>query len=311
MLDNKLLIELYEKGYNSDMIAKELGVNRTTIYKHLSKLGLKSHNKKPLNPRKLTEEKIKIAIEMYYSGLSMLQIVEELNLNCTQSALRLLFINRNIQLRPRGKVSGFDEDYFEIIDDEHKAYWLGFIYADGNVHKNTFQIELKSDDRKIMECLREDLKSNNKLCPVTTKGKNNLHISFTSQKITNDLRKYGVVDNKTHYLQCVPDIPNVLVRHFIRGYFDGDGTVFINSKNNSLRVGFYGTNKLLLDIQERLYQELETSVNKIYEKVGCYLLSYARKSDIIKIYHYFYDDADIFLERKKRIFDENLKKYLQ
>jgi intein-encoded DNA endonuclease-like protein len=107
-------------------------------------------------------------------------------------------------------------------------------------------------------------------------------------------------------LESIPNISPHLIKHFIRGYFDGDGTVYLNNKSGKLRFGFYGTYKLLEDIKLYLNKELGLSNNKLYEKVGCWLLSYSKKEDINKFYDYIYSDADLFLTRKKMKFEDNI-----
>ena len=306
MVDENMILKLYYEGLNSSKIAEIMGIGRKTVYKYLNKNNLKSHNNKPLSPRKITENDIEKIIELYNNGYTLHEIVDHLELNCTDSAIRGLLIRRNVKLRNRGKQSCFNENYFEKIDDEHKAYWLGFIYADGNVTKNRLRIEVQSKDIELIEKIKSDLDSTNKIIEANNGTKNNVAIGFCSDKLVADLKKYDVVENKTFKLNHIPDIPDKLIKHFIRGYFDGDGTVYINSKSNKLRIGFYGTKELLLSIQNHLHNELNTSVNLIYEKVGCWLLSYARSSDINKIYNYLYIDSEIFLSRKKDKFEENL-----
>lgn len=45
-----------------------------------------------------------------------------------------------------------------------------------------------------------------------------------------DLSKHGCVPNKSLILKFPTTLPNELVNDFIRGYFDGDGSVYINNK---------------------------------------------------------------------------------
>lgn len=305
MKENEIL-KLYNDGLNSCDIAKRIGVSKKVVYKVLSRHNLKSRNIKPFSPRKITENELEMVINLYQNGCTLAEIVSLLELDCSNSAIRGLLIRRGIEMRSRGKQSNFNEEYFDTIDDEHKAYWLGFIYADGNLTKNRLRVEVQSKDIEIVNNLREDLNSTNKFIICKNEKKNNFAIGFCSNKMADDLKKHGVVENKTFKLKSIPNIPQHLIRHFIRGYFDGDGTVYIDSKNNSLRVGFYGTKDLLTSIQNNLHEEIGTSINKIYEKVGCWLLSYARESDIKKIYDYLYTDAELFLARKKLKFQEKI-----
>lgn len=300
------VLKLYNDGLNSCDIAKRIGISEKVVYKVLSCHNLKSHNIKPFSPRKITDCELAKAINLYRRGCTLAEIVSLLELDCSSSAIRGLLIRRGIEMRTRGKQSNFNEAYFDTIDDEHKAYWLGFIYADGNLTKNRLRIEIQSRDIEIINNLRKDLNSTNKIIICKNETKDNVGIGFCSDKMAAALNRYGVVENKTFKLKNIPNIPQHLIRHFIRGYFDGDGTVYINSKNNSLRVGFYGTRDLLTSIQNNLHEEIGTSVNKIYEKVGCWLLSYAMESDVKKIYDYLYTDAELFLARKKLKFQEKI-----
>lgn len=304
VVNENIVLKLYNEGLNSCDIAKNIGINERAVYKVLNKNNLKSHNIKPLSPRKITDNELTKAINLYNEGFTLTKIVSSLNLNCSSSAIRGLLVRRGVQMRSRGKQSNFNENYFDIIDDEHKAYWIGFIYADGNLTGNRLRIEIQSKDVEIINNIKTDLNSTNKIIIAKNEKKNNRAIGFCSDKMAADLNKYGVIENKTFKLKEIPNIPYPLIRHFIRGYFDGDGTVYIDSRHNSLRIGFYGTKDFLASIQIHLHKELGTSVNLIYKKTGCWLLSYAKQSDIKKIYDYLYADADLFLKRKKLKFQE-------
>lgn len=76
-----------------------------------------------------------------------------------------------------------------------------------------------------------------------------------------------MVPNKSHTEFHIPDINPELIRHFIRGYFDGNGTVFLQSKSQSVRIGFYSNETLLKDIQLQLNKSIKTPINKIYKKL--------------------------------------------
>ena len=180
------------------------------------------------------------------------------------------------------------------------------------ITKNRLKIEVQYKDIEILNNIKKDLKSDNKIIKSNYESsfgiKNNVSIGFCSDKMKEDLEKYGIIENKTHKLKSIPNIDDDLKRHFIRGYFDGDGTVYMNSKSNSLRFGFYGTKELLSDIQNYLSIKIGLSVNLLYEKIGCWLLSYSKKEDINKFYDYIYIDSDLFLNRKRNKFKENMKR---
>lgn len=269
----------------------------------MKKNNLKSHNKKPKIPRKLTEEEVAHLIELYQSGYTLSELEETVNHKCTASSIRGLLARRKVKLRRRGKKCNFNEDYFEIIDTANKAYIYGFLYADGSVYGNTVAIGINTIDSYILEFIMRELNSENGInrdIRYSTFGMKDIsHISFTSEKMVKDLMKYGMVYQKSIYAEKIPELASDLVRHFIRGYFDGNGTVYIDKKSQKNKFGFYSTESLLLKIQKLLSEEINLSVNKIYKKEGCYLLSYSKKKDIVAFYNYIYDNAEIYLKRKK------------
>lgn len=264
----------------------------------------------PLNPRLFTEEEVDFMIELYQSGNSCKEIYEGYFKNrCKGYATIQGLLSRRIKMRRRGKRIDFDENFFENINTERKAYWLGFIYADGNVFKNRLRIEIQEEDKYLLEELNKDLGSNNKIGLNTSthkyKGyiinKRNVYVGYCSEKLISDLNKYGVIPNKTFKLNKVPVLPNELIRHFIRGYFDGDGTVYIDK--DGIKFGFYGQHDFLQDIKKILVNELDLSNRKIHDKETVSMITFSRKQDLINFYDYIYKDATIYLKRKKEKFE--------
>jgi hypothetical protein len=208
----------------------------------------------------------------------------------------------------------YDENFFEKIDSEEKAYFLGFIFADGCVVNNSkkfrYQVTLKlhTKDKHILESFITSVKGE---MPVWKHGQREMvEISFSGKKMVNDLIDLGVTQNKTFTLQY-PTINETLERHFLRGYFDGDGCIRINtdvrdnSKRGDLRI-VGGSMDMLNKINERMNFLFGTNINKLYgPKDKKYkFMGWAGMTDIEKIYHGFYNDSKLFLIRKKSIFDE-------
>lgn len=285
----------------------------------LKKYNLKSNNNKPFNPKLFTEDEIDLMIELYKSGLTCQEIYDNYFKNrCKSKETIQSLLSRRIDLRRVGKRINFNENFFENIDNERKAYWLGFIYADGNIAGNRLRIEIKDDDKYLLEELNKDLESNNKICIDKrinmyngyTINKSNVYIGYCSDKLVNDLNKLGVVPNKTFKLNKMPNIDIKLLKHFIRGYFDGDGTVYNDNKNhhdNRSIFGFYGQYDLLKDIEDFLVKEIDITERKIFKKETVSMVTFSKKEDILKFYNYIYDGASIYLIRKKEKFDEYLK----
>jgi hypothetical protein len=134
-------------------------------------------------------------------------------------------------------------------------------------------------------------------------------VNLSGKKIINDLENKGVYPKKTFTIKY-PDIDEKLERHFLRGYFDGDGCVRVNTdkrdgnKRGDLRI-VGGSMDMLNKINERMNKLFNTSINKLYgPKDKDYgFIGWAGMADIEKIYNGFYNETDLFLTRKKIIFD--------
>ena len=213
----------------------------------------------------------------------------------------------------------FNEDFFENIDSEKKAYWLGFICADGYINKkgNTVGITLdKSDENHLFKFL-EDLNSVNgkiyhrfgkfnKDCKETEKAVLDLY----STKMNTDLQKLGISISKSTTLDKIK-VPEKLMNHFIRGYFDGDGCVFeywikygkLKEKLSfSPGFTFVGTENFLNFIQDYLPHKVKLKFDKRAD--NSYTLYFRSMKRFMEIRDYLYENASVYLDRKKEKCDK-------
>ena len=201
----------------------------------------------------------------------------------------------------------YDHHYFDVIDTEHKAYWLGFVYADGYIsiseHSNTFGIELSRIDQPHLKKFNIDIQGNVNIRlfdkRLNDKVYNMCSIRLFSKEIVNGLLNHGVTQDKT-YTCLFPNIENNLVRHFIRGYMDGDGSIYKENKRMCASVNFTcASEKFLEGLRVALYNN---GINSYIcqDRAG----SIAKKlyiKGIVNCDNYFkfiYDDATIYLDRK-------------
>lgn len=184
-----------------------------------------------------------------------------------------------------------DENFFDKINSEEKAYWLGFIMADGSITGNkTLKIELSNKDYIHLEKFKSAINAEHAIKTYIKNNKKYSYIAITNKKIKNDLAKYGIVPNKTHKT-FIPKISNKLKHHFIRGYFDGDGWV-------SVYVGVAGSKLLIKEIETIFKKMLFIENIKIYERNKTYQFQVYSKENKKKILNYLYKDASIYLDRK-------------
>lgn len=211
----------------------------------------------------------------------------------------------------------YNENYFEVIDSEDKAYFLGLIYADGCLINDTknfryrLVLKLHTKDKHILEELVSFIDGEMK---VWNHGQRDMcEIGFSGRKIISDLESIGLMQNKTFNLKY-PLMEKALERHFLRGYFDGDGCIRINSdkRDNSRRgdlriVG--GSLNFLEDMNHRMSDLFGVNLNKLYgpKDKEYKFIGWAAMKDIERIHEGFYKDTNLFLLRKKVIFDDVVK----
>lgn len=199
---------------------------------------------------------------------------------------------------PYGKQS-IDSNIFNVIDTEEKAYWLGFMYADGNVAINTNRVslELALKDEFHLKKFNIFLKKSLSI----KKDHFRVRCIFSDNQIYNDLIKLGCIPRKSLTL-TFPNYNQVskkLMNHFIRGYIDGDGSIYLNStQNNNINISVLGTKEFL----EALINEIELPKRTLYKPNGSnspntWFFQYSGKNAILLI-KYLYGDCNIFLYRK-------------
>lgn len=193
-------------------------------------------------------------IELANQGLSATEIANILGVWRQTVYYKLKKIGRNI---PNYHNSlKFDNTVFNIIDTEEKAYWLGFLMADGYVSKdsNTVELSLKGSDSNHLERYNNFLKNSNpiKISTVKTNGKeyNRCRCAVTDKHFHDRLIELGCTPQKSLTLKF-PDknifANNNLIRHFIRGYVDGDGCLTY-TKTGRLVIEIIGTKEFLEEI---------------------------------------------------------------
>ena len=216
-----------------------------------------------------------------------------------------------------------DEDVFNKIDNEEKAYWLGFLYADGYItrHKQgQFVLGLKQKEFEILQLFCKFLKTNKPIYEFTSnngynKGKKYFQVLISSNKIVNDLRILGIFEKKSLELKFpnINQVPKEFINHFIRGYFDGDGSVFhFKSKRKNktyiyLGVSICGTKEFLDELKENLpfITKKESIIFKDKRKTtNCYKIKLETNKRANAFYNFVYNNCTIFLERKRKTFND-------
>lgn len=217
-----------------------------------------------------------------------------------------------------------NEQTFDVINTELKAYMLGFITSDGCIQPretggeiNTFSFELSVVDEEVLTWLAKVLGTNRPIKYSLREGKESCYFHIRSKTLCNGLQKWGVQHRKTWKNTILPNLPDEMMRHYLRGIFDGNGSTYFSIKayistrrKSNLHWRYSKRISLYLDMGKRFTELLqEYLINNLgLKNKGCITLKCNRpdvrftmnsKVDISKIYDYFYTDANYFLERKR------------
>lgn len=215
-------------------------------------------------------------------------------------------------------------NYFDNIDTEEKAYWLGFIYADGYISKPErlykgkikkgnyrFEISLKSTDSMHLEKFKKAIEYEKeiKISKTNFPRVNRCRLYFANKHFWETLNNYGCTPVKSLNLK----FPNIdtfknkeLIKHFIRGYIDGDGSIsYKNAKHTDFQLRILGTEHFLKNLQINLPLE---RANKLTKKINVFELCF-NSSRGLYVSNYLYKDASIYLDRKMNRYKEYCRLY--
>jgi len=215
-----------------------------------------------------------------------------------------------------------NQDFFKFWTAE-MSYVLGYITADGCVIKrknrrNSYVLNITSKDKKHLLKIRKILNSNYSLSiKYNSQGMPYSQIQICNREICKDLIGLGILPRKTSHLNPIK-VPQKYFNSFVRGFFDGDGSVYVYKVNNTpqIKVDFISTSyPFLNDLNSRICDNLGIPLKNIHKQIpknGKKLLKYSicfYIDDCERLYKFMYKGVPLFLDRKHRIFKkwENVK----
>lgn len=264
--------------------------------------------------KKITEAQESEIVKLYTEGIGSTRIGMKFAIHPV--TVRGILKRYDIPQRKPGDRRKYhvDSDFFERIDTEDKAYWLGFLVADGCIYGNRVILCLSSTDRGHIRKFKRDIKAEYPIyeSQITSKRTGRISrrssIHITSKKLVSDLAQWGVIPRKT-FKTVFPTLDEHWARHFIRGVFDGDGTI-TQTKHGHCdsyygQFAIYGNREFLLKLQE-FFLNLglkRTQIDRLRGR-NSHRLKYKGTHNLRRIYRYLYSRAHIYLDRKKRKFEE-------
>lgn len=281
-------------------LAEKFQVTKQAIVSKCYKLGISA---KENRGEIWSEEENKIMYEHF--EYAPLNLIKELLPNRTMHAINQ-HGNKELGLSRISKDRyKLDYKFFEIWTPE-SAYIYGFISADGYIkyehgdrNENSLQFELADYDADILYKIKDMLQYEG---DVRHSKRNTVKFSIGNKKLIKDLIDKGMPKtNKTFEIKYPETLPDELFSHYLRGLFDGDGTIYYND-SKGLLFRLLGTESLLLEIQNKI-NEFCLDISNIHlqdrapQGANVFALSVSNKNSI-KIFDFMYKDSTIHLDRK-------------
>lgn len=271
-----------------------------------------------INIKKVNIQTLNNIIEDYQNGKSMRQI--EKDYGVTRQSVAKYLEEQQIKTTKGNhhRIYNHNENFFEVIDTEEKAYWLGFMFADGYISnmqnrygQDLFGLSLSQTDEEMLHKFKKSIEATNPILTYPRKD-NNSHpmcrIQMTSQKTVDDLIDKGCVKQKSLILKPPKKVPEKLINHFIRGFFDGDGSI-TKTYNKTYNKYIYGINiTSTLEMCEWLKSIFGFgSVLKEKRRENTYYFAFGGNNQLKFFYDFLYKNSTIWMDRKYNRFQEFLE----
>lgn len=296
----------YRSGMSIREVARKHSSNYESIRRRLLEFG------EPLRPQSYRKHKFNWsqAISDFESGLSMMQVADKHGVS--YAAVRNCLIRSGIPLRPPGRYGPLlacNETFFDDLSQEAPAYWLGFIMADGYVRKRKpsysgeLSIKLAPRDRVHLEKFAKVIEFQGNVLP-TTAGQ--YYIRISNEHIYQRLLSLGVDPGTKSYTLKFPNyIPDESMRHFLRGYLDGDGGLYITPDKKrpspAFTITIIGTEHFLNGFQRELASRLPITKGYLALKGqdgAAWRLTWGGRVACAHIARFLYAVCTIALDRK-------------
>jgi DNA-binding transcriptional regulator WhiA len=239
-------------------------------------------------------------VRLYMSGLSSTEAAARFGY--AHSTCINILNERGVTYRHKTKrLYELNEEFFDCIDCESKAYWLGFITADGYISKGSVEIALSRCDEVHLNKLQHALNSN---YPITRHSRDNKYhysrVSINSVKLVSALKRLGVVSNKSTIIRPAI-IPVDILQHYWRGVFDGDGCITQDVCTGKYRpqISLAGSKYITNAFRDFIVSVVDSKAKPFKHKSkNAYYMNLCGFKVVMPILQVMYHNSNIFLDRK-------------
>ena len=302
-IDINKIIDLYNSGFLQREIADMFNTSRASIGRCLRENGITSKIV-------ISNRDIEGIVSKYKSGCNIESIAHEYNIGDRRVSKILKDNCVNIRTADiYNRKYTLNENYFDVIDTQEKAYIIGLLFADGCISErnNAIYISLKEEDKDILLKINKEIGSNRPLEFLNYNDKNKnwsnqYKLTISSKHMVESLRKLGIFPNKSLKIEFPSWVSNEYYFHFLRGYIDGDGSIFKTEK----RMSFIATESFCNSVSKYLYDNLSVhcSISVCHHKTDIPTrdLRISGAKQVKTVLDKVYENANIYLDRKYNIY---------
>lgn len=295
VFDEVAALDEYKRSGSSAEVAKVFGTGPDVILRLAKKNGMEIGRRGAR--RMLSDAVVQEAKRSYEEGRSQSQIADAVGMS--QQGIGKVLLREGVAPRRTKAWATVDEGFFDVIDTEEKAYWLGFMLADGWVlGRGVVGLALKWSDAGHVQKFAVAVKYKGRMRRrVGTYGETAV-VSFRSVHMIGALVSYGIVQAKSLRLEGVPQVDVELQKHMWRGIVDGDGC--LGDDGIKLASG----SKAVCEEFMRYVRGCGIGVGKIgyddREGHACYHVAVYGENGA-KLARLLYEEAKVSLDRKMAI----------
>jgi hypothetical protein len=265
----------------------------------------------------LSDKQIKEVCSAYENGATSTALAKKYKVN-DETIRRWLKISGVKMRASRDSLAApVNSEYFDIIDSEDKAYWLGYLVADACIGESvgtrrSLRFYLAKKDESAIEQFAKDISYKGKLRDV--RSRNQKGICFNNPRLCSSLIDKGYLDWKeTGSARLIDSLDSTLIRHFIRGFFDGDGSVSFQTRKRRKKPAYSfcmvadkNHHEALDRIRSIISEEVSLPPKDVKVRNTCIFIGWNGNNQVERFAKWLYKDATRYLLRKKAIFDSLL-----
>lgn len=247
-----------------------------------------------------TTDEINTIIELYTKQGKTQQEIGDI-LGYTRKTIRRVLKENDIPTNIRRVNRTLNEEYFMTINNPSKAYLVGLLFADGSIaesngRETSISIQLLTEDINLLEFFKAEI---NSLGIIHNNKDGTSRFSIRSNKMAKDLSQYNVIPSKTYVIKELPkNIPTEYYLDFLRGYIDGDGSLYFSNNSFHLSITSHFI-ELIQDyiniVSNILHVDLSTRLPTRYNNVAKFTLN---GKQAVLFADLLYKNANIYCKRK-------------